>query len=31
MVSEGCIRMLNDELEEVKQVAFKEMKVVIEE
>ena len=31
MVSEGCIRMLNDELEEVKQVAFKDMKVVIEE
>jgi lipoprotein-anchoring transpeptidase ErfK/SrfK len=31
MVSEGCIRMLNDELEEIKQVAFKDMKVVIEE
>ncbi|MDR1376831.1 MAG: L,D-transpeptidase [Synergistaceae bacterium] len=31
MVSEGCIRMLNDELEEIKQIAFKDMKVVIEE
>ncbi|MDR1622873.1 MAG: L,D-transpeptidase [Synergistaceae bacterium] len=31
MVSEGCIRMSNDELEELKQVAFKDMKVVIEE
>jgi lipoprotein-anchoring transpeptidase ErfK/SrfK len=31
MVSEGCVRMLNDELEEVKKVAFKDMKVVIEE
>ncbi|MDR2179268.1 MAG: L,D-transpeptidase [Synergistaceae bacterium] len=31
MVSEGCIRMLNDELEEIKKVAFKDMKVVIEE
>ncbi|MDR1977452.1 MAG: L,D-transpeptidase [Synergistaceae bacterium] len=31
MVSEGCIRMLNDELEELRQIAFKDMKVVIEE
>jgi lipoprotein-anchoring transpeptidase ErfK/SrfK len=31
MVSEGCIRMLNNELEELKQFAFKDMKVVIEE
>jgi lipoprotein-anchoring transpeptidase ErfK/SrfK len=31
MVSEGCIRMLNDELEELKQFAFRDMKVVIEE
>jgi hypothetical protein len=31
MVSEGCIRMLNDELEELKQFAFRNMKVVIEE
>ena len=31
MASEGCIRMSNDELEELKQYAFREMKVVIEE
>lgn len=31
MVSEGCIRMLNSELEELKQFAFRDMKVVIEE
>ena len=31
MASEGCIRMLNDELEEVKSFAFRNMKVVIEE
>jgi hypothetical protein len=31
MVSEGCIRMLNDELEELKRFAFRDMKVVIEE
>lgn len=31
MVSEGCIRMQNDELEELKRYAFKDMKVVIEE
>jgi lipoprotein-anchoring transpeptidase ErfK/SrfK len=31
MVSEGCVRMLNDELEDLKQFAFRSMKVVIEE
>ena len=31
MVSEGCIRMLNDELEDLKKFAFRSMKVVIEE
>ena len=31
MVSEGCIRMANDELEELRRYAFKNMKVVIEE
>ncbi|GHS95121.1 hypothetical protein AGMMS50276_09570 [Synergistales bacterium] len=31
MVSEGCIRMLNDDLNELKKVAFRNMKVVIEE
>jgi lipoprotein-anchoring transpeptidase ErfK/SrfK len=31
MVSEGCVRMLNEELEELKRLAFKDMKVVIEE
>jgi len=31
MVSEGCIRMANEELEELKKYAFKDMKVVIEE
>jgi hypothetical protein len=31
MVSEGCVRMLNEDLEELKRYAFREMKVVIEE
>jgi lipoprotein-anchoring transpeptidase ErfK/SrfK len=31
MVSEGCVRMLNDDLEDLKKFAFKSMKVVIEE
>jgi lipoprotein-anchoring transpeptidase ErfK/SrfK len=31
MVSEGCVRMLNEDLEELKRYAFKGMKVVIEE
>jgi lipoprotein-anchoring transpeptidase ErfK/SrfK len=31
MVSEGCVRMLNAELEDLKQFAFRSMKVVIEE
>jgi hypothetical protein len=31
MVSEGCVRMLNDDLEDLKRFAFKSMKVVIEE
>jgi lipoprotein-anchoring transpeptidase ErfK/SrfK len=31
MVSEGCVRMLNDDLESLKQFAFKNMKVLIEE
>ncbi|MDR1379024.1 MAG: L,D-transpeptidase [Synergistaceae bacterium] len=31
MVSEGCIRMLNDELEELRRFTFRNMKVVIEE
>lgn len=31
MVSEGCIRMQNKDLEELKHYAFKDMKVVIEE
>lgn len=31
MVSEGCIRMKNEELEELKKQVFKDMKVVIEE
>jgi lipoprotein-anchoring transpeptidase ErfK/SrfK len=31
MVSEGCVRMLNNELEELKTFAFRSMKVVIEE
>ncbi|MDR2522259.1 MAG: L,D-transpeptidase [Synergistaceae bacterium] len=31
MVSEGCVRMLNDELEELKKIAFRGMKVVIED
>ncbi|MDR2174822.1 MAG: L,D-transpeptidase [Synergistaceae bacterium] len=31
MVSEGCVRMLNDELEDLKKFAFRSMKVVIEE
>ncbi|MDR1731937.1 MAG: L,D-transpeptidase [Synergistaceae bacterium] len=31
MVSEGCVRMLNDDLEEVKKFASRGMKVVIEE
>ena len=29
--TEGCIRLSNDELEELRQFAFREMKVVIEE
>jgi lipoprotein-anchoring transpeptidase ErfK/SrfK len=31
MVSEGCVRMLNAELEDLRQFAFRSMKVVIEE
>jgi hypothetical protein len=31
MVSEGCIRMLNGELEDLKEFVFRNMKVVIEE
>ena len=31
MVSEGCVRMLNDELEELKKIAYRGMKVVIED
>ncbi|MDR2528513.1 MAG: L,D-transpeptidase family protein [Synergistaceae bacterium] len=31
MVSEGCVRMLNGELQELKKFAFRGMKVVIEE
>ncbi|MDR1649343.1 MAG: L,D-transpeptidase [Synergistaceae bacterium] len=31
MVSEGCVRMLNDDLEDMKEFAFRSMKVVIEE
>jgi lipoprotein-anchoring transpeptidase ErfK/SrfK len=31
MVSEGCVRMLNGELEDLKRFAFRSMKVVIEE
>lgn len=31
MASEGCIRMNNDELEDLKKIAFKDMRVVIEE
>jgi lipoprotein-anchoring transpeptidase ErfK/SrfK len=31
MVSEGCVRMLNDELEDLKKFVFRGMRVVIEE